>query len=85
MKCVGNIQESVRPGGLIIALVECRHGIGDVTVPAKSLPNKLLRGILRVVGKGNVLRLMDKVRKDAGIEERGDRAGFIGSSPVQQT
>jgi len=70
MKCIGNIQESVRPGGLIIGLLECRHGIGDVTVPPKSLPHGLLRGVLKVIGRKNVLGLVDSVRGSAGIEER---------------
>jgi lactate racemase len=70
MKCVGNVQESVRPGGLIIGLIECRHGIGDVTVPPKSLPNGLLRCILNFIGRKHVLGFVDTFRKDAGIEER---------------
>jgi nickel-dependent lactate racemase len=70
MKCVGNIQESVRPNGLIIGLLECRHGIGDVTVPPKSLPNGLLRCVLKFMGRNKVLGFIDSVRKDAGIEER---------------
>jgi nickel-dependent lactate racemase len=70
MKCVGNVQESVRPDGLIIGLLECRHGIGDVTVPPSSLPNGLLRLVLKVAGRKNILGLVKSVRKDAGIEER---------------
>jgi len=70
MKCIGNVQESVRPEGLIIGLLECRHGIGDVTVPPKSLPNGLLRFILNVIGRERVLGFVDSFRKDAGIEER---------------
>jgi nickel-dependent lactate racemase len=70
MKCVGNVQESVRPGGLIIGLLECRHGIGDVTIPSKSLPNGLLRCILNFMGRKAVLGFVDTFRKDAGIEER---------------
>jgi len=70
MKCVGNIQESVRPDGLIIGLLECRHGVGDVTVPPKALPNGLLRFVLKIVGRKKVLGLIDLLRKDAGIEER---------------
>jgi len=70
MKCVGNTQESVRPGGLIIGLLECRHGIGDVTVPPKSLPNGLLRFVLKTIGRKHVLGFIDTFRKDAGIEER---------------
>lgn len=70
MKCVGNVQESVRPDGLIIGLVECQHGIGDVTVPPKNLPHGLLRGILKLIGRKNVLGFIDTFRKDAGVEER---------------
>lgn len=70
MKCIGNVQESVRPGGLLIGLLECRHGIGDITVPPKSLPNGLLRLLLKTVGRDHVLGFIDKFRKDAGIEER---------------
>jgi nickel-dependent lactate racemase len=70
MKCVGNIQASVKPGGLIIGLLECRHGIGDVTVPRRTLPNGLLRIVLKVIGAKRVLGFLDRVRKDAGVEER---------------
>jgi lactate racemase len=70
MKCVGNVQESVRPGGLVVGLIECRHGIGDVTVPKKSLPNGLLRWILNLIGRERVLGFVDSFRKDEGIEER---------------
>jgi nickel-dependent lactate racemase len=70
MKCVGNVQESVRPGGLIIALAECRHGIGDITMPNGSLPNGVLRGLLKIVGRRHILGFLDQVRKNQGIEER---------------
>jgi nickel-dependent lactate racemase len=70
MKCVGNIQESVRPNGLIIGLAECRHGIGDITVPPKTLPHGLLRGVLKLIGRKRILGFIDTFRKDAGIEER---------------
>ena len=70
MKCVGNIQESVRPNGLIIGLAECRHGIGDITVPSKTLPHGLLRGVLKLIGRKHILGFIDTFRKDAGIEER---------------
>ncbi len=70
MKCVGNTQESVRPDGLIIGLIECRHGIGDVTVPPRSIPHALLRGLLKLIGRKRILGFIDTFRKDAGIEER---------------
>jgi lactate racemase len=70
MKCIGNIQESVKPDGLILALLECHHGIGDITVPPRTLPNGLLRFVLKVIGKKHVLGFTDLVRKGAGVEER---------------
>jgi nickel-dependent lactate racemase len=70
MKCIGNVQQSVRPDGLIIGLIECRHGIGDVGMPPRSLPNGLLRCVLNFIGRNRVLGFVDTFRKDAGIEER---------------
>jgi len=70
MKCIGNVQAAVRPDGLLIGFIECRHGIGDVTVPPRTLPHGLLRGVLKLVGRKNILGLVDSTRKDAGIEER---------------
>ncbi|GAB4293612.1 MAG: nickel-dependent lactate racemase [Myxococcota bacterium] len=70
MKCIGNIEKSVKDNGLILALVECKNGIGDVNVPKKALSNGLLRFILRLIGAKRVLWFIDKVKKDAGTEER---------------
>lgn len=70
MKCIGNVQQAVRPGGLLLGFIECRHGIGDVTVPPKTLPHGMLRGLFKLVGRDKLLGFLDKVRKDAGIEER---------------
>jgi lactate racemase len=70
MKCVGNIEESVRPGGLIIALIECRNGLGNTAMPSKALPNVLLRCVLKVMGRKRILGFVDRVQKDAGIEDR---------------
>ncbi len=73
MKCVGNIQRSVKEGGLIVALLECRHGIGDLRVPPRMLPHEVLRTLLRVLGKRRILGFVDRVQArdgGAGVEER---------------
>jgi nickel-dependent lactate racemase len=70
MKCIGNVQKSVKEGGLIIGILECRHGIGDIKLPEKALPNRLLRLILKIIGGKRILWLIDRIRKGAGIEER---------------
>ncbi|MFW5739175.1 MAG: lactate racemase domain-containing protein, partial [Myxococcota bacterium] len=70
MKCVGNVEQSVKENGLVLAFLDCDNGIGDLTVPPKSLPNGVLRAILRILGRHRVLWFIDKVKKDAGVEER---------------
>jgi nickel-dependent lactate racemase len=70
MKCVGNVQASVKEGGVVVAALGCRHGIGDVRVPDRTLPNRALRAVLRLLGRKRVLPFVDRVQKGAGVEER---------------
>ena len=34
MNCIGNVQKSLRPDGLLIGLIKCHLGLGDVTILA---------------------------------------------------
>ncbi len=70
MKSIAHVEPAARDGGVLVGLLECRHGIGDIAVPPKSLPNGLLRWILRRLGSRRVLWFVDKVKKGAGTEER---------------
>jgi nickel-dependent lactate racemase len=70
MKCIGNIEQSVKDNGLILGLLECGNGIGDLALPPKALPQRVLRTILRVIGRNRVLWFVDKVKRGAGVEER---------------
>jgi len=70
MKCIGNIEQSVKENGLVLAFLDCNNGIGDVTIPPKALPMRVLRTILRLIGRHRVLWFIDKVKRDAGVEER---------------
>ena len=70
MKCVGNIEKSVKENGLILAFLGCEHGLGDISLPPKPMSNKKLRFILRLLGKKRILWFLDKVKKGSGIEER---------------
>lgn len=70
MKCIGNVEQSVKENGLILALLECSNGIGDLALPPKALPQRVLRTILRVLGRNRVLWFVDKVKRGAGVEER---------------
>jgi hypothetical protein len=70
MKSVGHVQASVKEGGLIVALLDCRFGVGDLKLPARTLPHEALRVLLRVLGKRRVLGFVDRAQKGAGVEER---------------
>lgn len=70
MKCIANVEKAVKEGGVIAAFVEAKHGIGDVSIPPRSLPNRWLRRILRFIGPKRVLGFVDTVKKGAGTEER---------------
>ncbi len=70
MKGIAHAEPAVREGGLIVAFLECRSGIGDLAIGKKSLPNGVLRAILRLLGPSRVLWFVDKVKRGAGTEER---------------
>jgi nickel-dependent lactate racemase len=70
MKSIGNIEQSVRENGLVLAFLDCNNGIGDLTVPPKALPMRVMRVILRLLGRHRVLWFIDKVKRNAGVEER---------------
>ena len=70
MKCIGNVEPALKEGGLVLSLLACRNGVGDVALPPKALPNKWLRRILRLIGAKRVLGFVDRVKKGAGVEER---------------
>jgi nickel-dependent lactate racemase len=70
MKSLANAEPCLKEHGLLVGILECRNGIGDVSLPAKALPNGVLRFILRILGGNRVLWFIDKIKKDAGVEER---------------
>ena len=70
MKGVCNAVPAARPGGVIIGLLKCDGGVGDVRIPDKSLPHGVLRTILRIIGPSRILGFIDRVSSGAGIEEK---------------
>jgi nickel-dependent lactate racemase len=70
MKCVGNNLFGVKPGGPVVGFLGCEQGIGDVDIPPKSLPHKVLRPLLRVLGPSRIMGFVDRVKKGAGVEEK---------------
>lgn len=72
LRCIANVEGSIKEDGLILALLECKHKIGDIALPAKSptFSYGLLRLVLKLLGRKRILQFIDRVKKDAGIEER---------------
>jgi nickel-dependent lactate racemase len=69
-KCMANSEPCLKEDGLILGLLECKHGIGDVAIPPKTLPHGLLRRVMKLLGKNRVLWFVDNLKKGAGVEER---------------
>jgi nickel-dependent lactate racemase len=72
IKSIANIEKAVKEGGVIIAFLECRYGIGDVAVPDRPIPLSydIFRFFLRLCGKRGILPLIDTVGRGKGTEER---------------
>jgi lactate racemase len=49
-KCLGNVLEAVRPGGLILGFLYCQNGLGDLSTPFFTLPYRTLRLLLDFIG-----------------------------------
>lgn len=50
MKCMGNALEAVRRGGLLLGLLYCQRGLGDLSTPFFTLPYPTLRMLLHAMG-----------------------------------
>jgi len=72
IKCIANVEDCVKEGGVILALLECKHGIGDVAVPKRPVPYlyTFLRLVLKLLGRGRILGFIDRFKKSAAVEER---------------
>lgn len=72
LKCIANASRSIIKNGVILALMECKYGVGDIKIPPKEIPfgHKLFRLVIKFLGKNRILWFIDKVKKDVSTEER---------------
>lgn len=70
MKCVGNSLPALKPGGVIMAFLRAERGLDDIPLPDKPPPLTILRAILRLIGKSNVMKFLNVVKKGLNVEER---------------
>ncbi|MDQ1239828.1 MAG: lactate racemase [Thermodesulfobacteriota bacterium] len=69
VKCLGNTLYACKPGGVMMACAKAQVGLGEMPLPKKTLPYGVMRGILKIVGKGGVLPLVKKAKKGEPVEE----------------
>jgi len=78
IKCIGNTLYACRPGGVLLGCVYCEHGLGELPVPARTLPYPLLRALVRLLGRGRILPLVQKAKAGEPAEEI-----FLGNFALQ--
>lgn len=70
MKCVGNSLPALSPGGVVMGFLRAERGLDDIPLPDKAPPLAVLKTILRLVGKSNVMRFLEVVKKGLNVEEK---------------
>jgi nickel-dependent lactate racemase len=70
MKCVGNTLFAARPGGVVLGMLRCTQGVGDVPEPSWTFPYPLLRLMLRVIPARKVLRVLEWFRPRDPVEQK---------------
>ncbi|MFQ5750390.1 MAG: nickel-dependent lactate racemase [bacterium] len=69
IKCVGNALFASKPGGVMMGCVRCQDGLGEIPLPARTLPYAMLRTLVRVIGKHRILALVKRLKKAEPVEE----------------
>ena len=70
VKCLGNTLHEAKPGGLVLGLLGCRNGLGDLPLPRRTLPYTVLRFLLRLLGCRAVEQLRNLAEGEVAVEER---------------
>jgi len=70
MKCVGNSLPALSPGGVVMGFLRAERGLDDIPLPDKAPPLAVLKTILRLVGKSNVMGFLEVVKKGLNVEEK---------------
>lgn len=78
IKCVGNTLYASKPGGLMMGMVKCDQGLGEMPLREKTLPYPVMRGITRTLGPRGILPFVKMIKKGEPIEEL-----FIGHFGLQ--
>jgi len=69
-KCIGNLLGAVKEGGTILAFLRCSEGIGDFKISGRSLPRPLLKALVRMMDREQMLGFLNRFRHDLEVEEK---------------
>ncbi len=69
-KCIGNLLGAVKEGGIILAFLRCREGMGDFKLSGRSLPRPLLRALVRWMNRDQMLSFVNRFCRDLEVEEK---------------
>jgi len=69
-KCIGNLLGAVKEGGTILAFLRCREGLGDFKISGRSLPRPLLKALVRMMNRDQMLGFLNRFRRDLEVEEK---------------
>jgi lactate racemase len=69
-KCIGNTLGAVKERGIILALLECREGLGDFKLSGRSLPRPILKAWMRRTSREKLPAFVERFRRDLPVEEK---------------
>ncbi len=70
VKCIGNTLGAVKELGTILALLDCREGVGDFQVSRRSLPGFILKPLVRRMTRAKLPAFIERFRRDLPVEEK---------------
>jgi len=69
-KCIGNVLGAIKEGGTILAFLRCKEGAGSFKFSGGSLPRPLMKALVRAMSREQLLRYLDRFRRDLHVEEK---------------
>jgi len=70
MKCVANSLPALSRNGVVMGFLRAEKGLDDIPLPDKPPPYPILKSLLKLMGKPNVIRFLNIVKKDLKVEEK---------------
>ncbi|HET7841130.1 MAG TPA: nickel-dependent lactate racemase [Terriglobia bacterium] len=70
VKCIGNALAAVKERGTILALLDCREGLGDFNLSGRSLPGPIMKALVRRMKREKLPAFIERFRRDLPVEEK---------------